>query len=103
MATLALAPIDLKSVSQGGGIKLNTLTDIVNAVVTVLLPLAGLVLLLVIISAGFQMLTGLNNPDAVKKGRTTLTYGIVGFIIVFAAYWLAQIVETIFGFPIVSK
>jgi len=34
------------------------------------------------------------------KARQIITTGLIGFIVVFAAYWLVQIVETLTGVEI---
>jgi len=95
--------IDLNYIAASGGLTLTTLPEIINAFFTLALPLAGLILLGIIIYAGFTILTGANNPEKVDQGKKILTQGLIGFFIVFATYWLAQIIEVLTGFPIVSN
>lgn len=71
-----------------------------------ILPLAivfaGLILLLIILGGGYTMLLNPQNPEAQAKGKAQITWGIVGFLIVFATYWIVQILEVMFGIQVVS-
>lgn len=58
---------------------------------------AGLALLLVIISAGFTLLTSVGDAKKLEAGKQKLTHGIIGFLIIFAAYWIVQLAGIIFG------
>jgi len=81
--------------------------DNLGSVISTLLPyiftLAGLILFLVIIFAGFTMFTSAGNPDKIKKAGQQLTLGIVGFVIIFASYWIAQLVGSIFGLSLLGS
>jgi len=63
---------------------------------------AGLILLLMLIMGGFQMLTSAGDPEKVKAGQGKITTAVIGFLIVFAAYWLMQIIEVLLGFKILE-
>ena len=63
---------------------------------------AGLILLLMLIMGGFQMLTSAGDPEKVKAGQGKITTSLIGFLIIFAAYWLMQIIETVLGFKILD-
>ena|SRR3989338_8581270 len=66
------------------------------------LIIAGLILLAMIISAGFTLLTSAGDPKKIEAGKNRLTHAALGFLIVFAAYWIAQILQVIFNLPILS-
>jgi len=70
---------------------------ILSAAVPLILAFAGLGLLLMLISAGFTFLTSAGDAKKLEQGKQRLTNALVGFIIVFAAYWIVQITGTIFG------
>lgn len=74
-----------------------TLGTIVSILVYYLLPLAGIVLLLFLLFAGFQFMTSGGDPKKVEQAKERLTSALVGFVIVFAAYWIVQIVGTVLG------
>lgn len=58
---------------------------------------AGIGLLLMLLSAGFTFLTSAGDAKKLESGKQRLTYAIVGFIIIFAAYWIVQMLGKIFG------
>jgi len=51
---------------------------------------------------GIGMIAGAgnSNPEQAGKGRQAATSAVVGFIIVFAAYWIMQLIEILTGFSI---
>ena len=65
-------------------------------------PIAGIILFVVMLLGGFQMLSGANNSKSLDEGKQKITSAIIGFIILFAAYWIAQLLEIIFGIRILS-
>lgn len=60
-------------------------------------PLAGLILFGMLIFGGFELLTSSGNPEAIKKGQDKITSAVIGFVIIFVAYWLVQILQAILG------
>lgn len=73
-----------------------TIGSIVSAAVPLLLAFAGLGLLLMLISAGYTFLTSAGDAKKMEQGKQKLTNSIIGFFIVFAAYWIVQLVGVIF-------
>jgi hypothetical protein len=65
-------------------------------------PIAGLILFIQLLLGGMQMLLGAANSKSVDEGKQKITAAIVGFIILFSAYWIAQLLELIFGIRILS-
>lgn len=83
-----------------GGKKFDTLADIINALVPYVFALAGLLLLLLLIWGGFDLLCSGGDPEKVKSAQSKITNALIGFIIIFAAYWILQILQVILGFKI---
>lgn len=77
--------------------KFTTLSDVVDQFLKYFFPLAGLVLLGVLIMGGFELLTSGGNPETIKKGQDKIVSGIVGFLILALAFFLVQILSKIFG------
>lgn len=82
----------------------STLGDLVSLVVKLGFVLSGLLILFFVIFAGFQMVVGAgsNNPEATKKGQQAATSALIGFVIVFVAYWIVRIIELITGFRFIT-
>jgi len=80
----------------------SSLGDIISALLPYIFVLAGLILFAFLIWAGFEFLTSAGDPEKVKAAQSKLTSAIIGFIIIFAAYWIAQILQIIFGVGILG-
>lgn len=77
-----------------------TLGRIISVLLPYIFAVAGLTLFGFLIFGGFQLLTSGGNPETVKKAQGKITSALVGFLIIFLAYWLTQILEVIFGISI---
>lgn len=73
---------------------------IINRLLVFAFPLAGLILFIMIIWGGFEMVAGATNKKAMDQGRERITAAVIGFLMLFTAYWLVKVVETIFGVKI---
>lgn len=87
----------------GGSADLKTPGGIISrALKFFVFPIAGIILFVVLILGGFQMLAGANNSKSLEEGKQRITAAIIGFILLFAAYWIAQLLEIVFGIRILS-
>jgi len=66
--------------------------------------IAGIVLLVSFIIAGIGLISGAgqNNPEKLEKGKQALTSTVIGFVVVFVAYWIVQLIETLTGVSLLS-
>ncbi len=80
--------IDLSSSSIG---------DIVGKSLGLVFAAAGIGLLLMIISSGFTLMTSAGDAKKLTQGRTTLTNSLIGFILIFSAFWIVQILGVALG------
>jgi len=71
--------------------------SILDAMTPLIFGFAGLGLLLMIISAGYTLLTSAGDAKKLESGKQRLTYAIVGFLVIFVAYWIVQLAGKIFG------
>lgn len=78
----------------------STPRGIISQLLPYLLTFGGLILFVMLIWGGFEMLTGAANPKAQDAGKQRITAALIGFILLFSSYWLAQLVQTIFGISI---
>jgi len=62
-----------------------------------LLSLAGIVLFVMILIGGFKYITSGGNAEAAAGARRTITYAIIGLIVVAGAYLVLVIIETLTG------
>lgn len=80
-----------------GPAKFANIGAILDAMMPLIFGFAGFGLLLMIISAGFTLLTSAGDAKKLESGKQRLTYAIVGFLVIFVAYWVVQLVGKIFG------
>lgn len=66
------------------------------------LSIAGIVLLILLIAGGIGMISGAgsDNPEKAAKSKQLVTSAVLGFVVVFAAYWIVQLIELITGLPL---
>jgi len=74
-----------------------TIGNILSNALPIVIGLAGLGLLVMLISAGYTFMTSAGDAKKMESGKQRLTYAIMGFFIIFGAYWVVQIVGIMFG------
>ena len=62
-----------------------------------LFVLGGLILFVMLVWGSFEIMTGAANAKNVESGKKRITSALIGFLILFSSYWIAQIFQTIFG------
>jgi hypothetical protein len=79
------------------------MSRIITAIITGSLSIAGVILLFLLIGGGIGMIAGAgkSDPQAVEKGKKAATSALIGFIVVFSAYWIVKLVETITGLDLI--
>jgi len=77
-----------------------TLGEIISKFLPYIFTLSGIVLFAFLILGGFELLTSGGNPEKAKKAQGRITSALIGFLIIFLAYWITQILEVIFGISI---
>lgn len=80
------------------------LADLVSLILSNAVAFAGIVMLFLMLGGGIAIIVGAgqNNPEASAKGKQAVTSAIIGFIIIFTAYWIIQIIELISGLDILK-
>ncbi len=78
-----------------GGI--NTIGDLINKVLTFLIPLIVIILFFILVWGGIDFLTSQGNPEKLKSGRGKITAGIIGFVLFLLAFLITRILASIFG------
>jgi len=91
-------PSDYLVLSDGKKVSevFSTPADMVNLLVRVVFVLVGLILFAMIVFSGFSMIAG-GESDNKEKAKTTMTSALIGFLLIFAAYWIMQIIKILTG------
>lgn len=58
---------------------------------------AGIALLIYLILGGFQLMLSRGDPKAIEAGKGKVTNAIIGFVIVFASYFIVSILGRVFN------
>ncbi len=72
---------------------------IVSQALTYVFAFAGIGLLLAIIWSGFTLMLSAGDAKKMEAGKSMLTNAVIGFILIFAAFWIVQILGVVFGWP----
>lgn len=79
-----------------------TLGDLVNVLTKNVFVLAGVLVFVFLIAAGLKyiMSAGSGDEKEISQSKTAMTAALIGFLLIFTAYWLIQIIEYITGIAI---
>lgn len=79
----------------------------IGAFVSAILPnvyiIAGILLFFLFIFGGFSIITSAGDPEKSKQGQQALTSAVIGFVLVFASYWIIQIIEVLTGLKLLYR
>ena len=99
MDLLAIDRTDL-IILEGGSVRNfagKNLGDIINTVLPYAYSLAGIILLLLLIAGGLGLMTSAGDPKKVESAQKRITNAIIGIVIIFASYWIIQLLSTLLG------
>ncbi len=90
------------------GVTLNSYTSFSQLLSPLLrnsLTIAGIIFLALILIGGIGMIAGAgnNDPKKTEQSKKTITSAIIGFIVVFSAYLIIQLIEVLTGLPILNS
>ncbi len=79
----------------------------ISALINNILPnvyvAAGLVIFFMIVFGGFTIVSNAGNADKIAEGTKTITSAIIGLLVLFASYWIIQMIQVITGVPILNS
>lgn len=90
-----------------GGSKFKSLTgigDFITLFLNLAFIIAGLVLLFYFILGGIGMMAsaGKSDPQAAEQAKKTVTSAIIGFVVVFASYWIVTLIGQLLGIQVLQ-
>lgn len=71
--------------------------------VNIVFVFAGVALLLYFLTAGFKMMTAAGDPKKMQEAQVQIKNALLGFIIIFASYWIVQIAASLLGVGQISS
>lgn len=78
------------------------IAGLVTTFLNIAFVVAGLILLFFFIFGGIKMISsaGGGNAQDAEQAKKTVTSALIGFIVVFASYWIVKLIGNITGTPI---
>ena len=78
--------------------------DLVSIILSNALVIAGIIFFFLILFGGISIIAGAgqDDPGRTARGKQTVTAAVIGFIIIFAAYWIIKIIEFATGLNILN-
>ncbi|OGF98732.1 hypothetical protein A3D78_07280 [Candidatus Gottesmanbacteria bacterium RIFCSPHIGHO2_02_FULL_39_14] len=74
-----------------------TLGGLISSFLPKILIVAGIIFFILTVAAGVAVISGAGsgNPQNQEKARSFLTYSVIGLVIIFASYWIVQLISFI--------
>lgn len=73
---------------------------LISSLIPYAMVLGGLILFGMLIMGGFEMLTSVGNQEKTAAGAARIKNALIGFVLLFAVFWLAQIIQVLFKIQI---
>ncbi|MBU4453033.1 pilin [Candidatus Parcubacteria bacterium] len=84
----------LDDIGTSAGLSDNSLEDTIGSLINIILTFLGIVLLVLVIYAGFLWMTAGGDAEQTKKAKDYMINAVIGLIIVLAAYAISSFVIT---------
>lgn len=77
----------------------SSLSGVISFLFPRILILGGVVFFIMIVFAGFGMITGAggDDPHSKEQAKNFLTFAVIGLLIMFGSYWILQIISKLTG------
>jgi hypothetical protein len=72
------------------------LSSVITQIIPILFSVAGIFLLVFLLWGGLEYMLSMGDPKKAEKARGKITSAIIGFVIIFASYWIVQLIDYIF-------
>lgn len=73
----------------------NSIGGLIVGILNVLLIIAVPIVVFFIIYAGFSYVTAQGNPEKIKQASRSLTYAVIGAVLIFGAVAISQIIASV--------
>ena len=95
--------VDLKDIFQPAK-SYTSIGDFVSMLLKNSLTIGGVIFLVLLIFGGFSFIVSAGSGDAKKseQSKQTITAAVTGLVLIFASYWIIQIIEVITGVKILN-
>lgn len=78
-------------------------SDLINNILPNIYIAGGLIVFFMIMFGGFTIIANAHDSHKIEEGGKTITFAIIGLLVLFASYWIIQIIQVITGVSILSS
>lgn len=96
----ALNPLRRPDANSAIADQFATPAGLISRVLLFAFPIAGILMLLMLVWGGFEILSGATNKKSLDSGKNRIKAGIAGFMLLFTSYWIVQVIEVVLGIQI---
>ncbi|MHC1716621.1 MAG: hypothetical protein AB9915_01845 [Candidatus Dojkabacteria bacterium] len=86
-----------EGVSQLESGDITTKEGLVDAIVKIAVPLSVISLILLVVYAGYLLMSSQGNPDKLQEGREIITNAVIGFLVVLLSVAILLLVSNTLG------
>jgi uncharacterized membrane protein len=81
-----------------------TIGNLVSTGLGIAFVVAGIILLVSFIIAGIGLISGAgnDNPEKLEKSKQAMTSTVIGFVVVFTAYWIVKLIGQVTGLELIK-
>ncbi len=92
---------DLPSGGLGAFGNISSISLLVSLFLKISFVIAGVILLFYFILGGIGMISsaGKSDPKTAEQAKATITSAVIGFVVVFTAYWIVKLIGTLLKVP----
>jgi|SRR3989339_904831 len=79
-----------------------TIGKIISDILPYIFWITGILLLVYLLMGGFQLMFAAGDPKKVQGAWGKITNAVIGFVIIFVAYWVTKLIGNIFNIQIIK-
>lgn len=76
---------------------------IISNILPYIFTITGILLLIYLLAGGFQLMFAAGEPKKVQGAWGKITNAVIGFVIIFVAYWVTQLIGKVFNIQIINN
>ena len=80
-----------------------SLGTLINNIVPNIYIAAGLIIFVMVLVGGFSIMSSGSDSHKLEDGKKVISSAIIGLLVLFASYWIIQIIQVVTGVPILNS
>lgn len=76
--------------------------SLVNNILPNIYIAGGIIIFFMIVFGGFTIISNASDSHKIEEGSKTITSAIIGLLVLFASYWIIQLIQVVTGVSILN-